>query len=493
MKRTPEIANRAATATSANIVPPTSRAAAGKALREKVPRELQGGWKEAKGRANPIDFLRKSDAGRLSELVPIRYGRMLQSPFAFYRGAAGVMAADLARTPSTGLKVQACGDCHLMNFGGFATPERNVVFDINDFDETSPAPWEWDVKRLAASIMLAGRSIGLSDSRARDCAMSSAGSYRKHMREFAKIDPLRVWYTNISAEDFIGMVPKASQKGVRKRVEKAAAGSGSELDFPKLAGTVGGQIRITDQPPLIFHPESTRGPEAQATLERIFRAYRETLPDDRRMLFDRYRLVDVAIKVVGVGSVGRRCWIALLMSEANDPLFLQIKEAVASVRREKRIRPSWPARGNGTATDAAGVGYFPGLDDGTRRPTILCAPVARCQDQAPGRDIQRRIAQCLRHGLRLGARPRARESERRIPNHQRLSGFVERRVRPGDGKIRVGLRGSSRARSCRPQVCGEERQGHGLSRVLALQLPFPKVSESMGNHDSKIVDAGGVD
>jgi uncharacterized protein (DUF2252 family) len=331
MKHTPEIAKLAAAASTAHFGSPADRAAAGKALRAKVPWELQGGWKEAKGRANPIDLLRKSDVGRLRELVPIRYGRMLQSPFAFYRGAAGVMAADLARTPSTDLKVQACGDCHLMNFGGFATPERNIVFDINDFDETSPAPWEWDVKRLAASIMLAGRSIGLSDSKARDCAMSSARNYRQHMREFSKIDPLRVWYANISAEDVIGMVPKASQKGVRKRVEKAAAGSGSELDFPKLAGTVSGQIRITDQPPLIFHPESTRAPEAQATLERIFRAYRETLPDDRRMLFDRYQLVDLAIKVVGIGSVGRRCWIALLMSEANDPLFLQIKEAVASV------------------------------------------------------------------------------------------------------------------------------------------------------------------
>jgi uncharacterized protein (DUF2252 family) len=281
--------------------------------------------------AKPDRILHKSDAGRMKELVPIRYDRMLQSPFAFYRGAAGLMASDLARTPNTGLKVQACGDCHLMNFGGFATPERDITFDINDFDETSPAAWEWDVKRLAASIVLAARSIGLSDSKGRDCPMTAARSYREHMREFSAMDPLRVWYTNISAEDIIGIVPKASQKNVRKRVEKAAAGSGSELDFPKLAGAVSGQIRITDQPPLIFHPEATRAPEAQATLDRIFRAYRETLSDDRRMLLDRYRLIDVAIKVVGVGSVGRRCWIALMMSEANNPLFLQFKEAVSSV------------------------------------------------------------------------------------------------------------------------------------------------------------------
>jgi uncharacterized protein (DUF2252 family) len=326
-----KVAKTSGSTRTANTVSPADRAAAGKALRDNVPRELHGGWKEAKGRANPVDLLHKSDAGRLKELVPIRYGRMLQSPFAFYRGSAGVMAADLARTPSTGLKVQACGDCHLMNFGGFATPERNIIFDINDFDETSPGPWEWDVKRLAASIVLAGRSIGLSDSKARDCAVSSARSYREHMHEFSKMDPLRVWYMNISSEEVIEMVPKALQKSVRKRVEKAAAGSGSELDFPKLAGAVGGQVRITNQPPLIFHLESTRAPEAMATLEQIFRAYRETLPDDRRMLYDRYRFVDLAIKVVGIGSVGRRCWIALMMSEANDPLFLQVKEAVQSV------------------------------------------------------------------------------------------------------------------------------------------------------------------
>jgi uncharacterized protein (DUF2252 family) len=312
-KHTQQDVRATAPAGRANIISPADRAVAGKALRDRLPRELQGGWKEFKGRGNPIDILHKSDAGRMKELVPIRYGRMLQSPFAFFRGAAGVMAADLARTPNTDLKVQACGDCHLMNFGGFATPERNIIFDINDFDETSPAPWEWDVKRLAASIVLAGRSIGLSDSEARDCAVSSARSYREHMHKFSRMDPLRVWYTNISAEEVIDMVPKALQKGVRNRVEKAAAGSGSELDFPKLAGAVGGQIRITDQPPLIFHPESTRAPEAMTTLKQIFRAYRETLPDDRRMLYDRYKFVDLAIKVVGIGSVGRRCWIALMM------------------------------------------------------------------------------------------------------------------------------------------------------------------------------------
>jgi uncharacterized protein (DUF2252 family) len=304
---------------------------AGKALRAKLPREQHGEWTEFKGRTSPIDILRKSNVDRMKELVPIRYGRMLRSPFAFYRGTAAVMASDLSNTPNTGLAVQACGDCHLMNFGGFATPERNIIFDINDFDETSPAPWEWDVKRLVASIVLAARSIGLSDRKGRDCAETAARSYREHMRELCGMDPLGVWYRNVSADDIIRIVPKTLRKNIKKRIDKAAARSGSDLDFPRLTKFVGGQTRITDQPPLIFHPDVKRGPKAQATLDRIFLAYRETLAGHRRILLDRYRLVDVAMKVVGVGSVGRRCWIALLMSEANNPLFLQFKEAVNSV------------------------------------------------------------------------------------------------------------------------------------------------------------------
>jgi uncharacterized protein (DUF2252 family) len=256
---------------------------------------------------------------------------MLSSPFAFYRGAAGVMAADLSRMPATGLKVQTCGDCHLLNFGGFATPERSIIFDINDFDETLPAPWEWDIKRLVASVVLAARSNGLSDRHGRDCAINCARKYREHMREFSRMDPLRIWYAETRATDFIESLPKALQKNVRKRIDKAAAHVGSEFDFPKLAGSAGGQIRITDQPPLIFHPDLSGTDDAPAIFDELFHAYRESLPDDRRPLVDRYRLVDVAIKVVGVGSVGRRCWIALMMSEGNEPLFLQFKEAVRSV------------------------------------------------------------------------------------------------------------------------------------------------------------------
>lgn len=307
------------------------RSAAGKALRDRTSRVEHGKWKRVEQRPDPIDILMAGDADRVPELVPIRYGRMMQSPFAFYRGAAAVMASDLANTPATGARVQACGDCHLMNFGGFATPERNILFDINDFDETLPAPWEWDIKRLVASFALAARSNGMSDREARDAAVTVSRAYRKRMTEFASMHPMDVWYARISSEDVIGLTPADEQVRIRKRVAKIAQQDGSEADFPKLAGMVGGRLSIRDAPPLIFHPEITHEPEFQAVLDQVMSDYRATLTDDRRVLLDRYHLVDAAIKVVGVGSVGRRCWIALLMSASNDPLFLQFKEAAASV------------------------------------------------------------------------------------------------------------------------------------------------------------------
>jgi len=255
---------------------------------------------------------------------------MLQSPFAFYRGAAGVMAADLVRTPATGLKVQTCGDCHLLNFGGFATPERSIIFDINDFDETLPAPWEWDIKRLVASIVLAARSNGLADHQGRDAAISCARKYREHMRQLSEMGPLQVWYAKTTYVDFLNSLPKRMRRGTKKRIEEVAARSGSELEFPKLASSARGQIRIIDHPPLIFHPEDIDSADS-AMFDQLFHDYRGSLSDDRRVLIERFRLIDAAVKVVGVGSVGRRCWIALMMSEGNDPLFLQFKEAVTSV------------------------------------------------------------------------------------------------------------------------------------------------------------------
>ncbi|HEX3671006.1 MAG TPA: DUF2252 domain-containing protein, partial [Candidatus Cybelea sp.] len=280
---------------------------------------------------DPLGILQAADADRIPELVPIRYGRMLVSPFAFYRGAAGVMAADLAHTPVTGVAVQACGDCHLKNFGGFATPERNIVFDINDFDETLPAPWEWDVKRLAASFVLAVRENGLSGRVARQVTVTCVETYRETIREFAGFDPLAVWYAKLNAEDFLARIPASDRARVERRIGKVAAKRGADVDYPRLAEVVGGETRIHDSPPLIFHPEVARTPDFAQQVGAILNEYRESLPHDRRVLFDRYQFVDAAIKVVGIGSVGTRCWIALLMSPANEPLFLQFKQAHASV------------------------------------------------------------------------------------------------------------------------------------------------------------------
>jgi uncharacterized protein (DUF2252 family) len=315
----------------AHVASTDERAAAGKALRDRIPRTLHAGWKSRADRPDPIALLQASDAERLPELIPIRYGRMLQSAFAFYRGAAAVMASDLAGTPDSGLRVQACGDCHLMNFGGFATPERNILFDINDFDETLPAPWEWDVKRLAVSFVLAARSQGLSDDLGRRAAADCVRSYRKHLRQYAQMAPLELWHVRVTGEDFIAAMPQDRRAALRARMDKALDRPGSEVDFPKLTDMVGGRLGIRDAPPLIFHPQEAHAPDFQAVVGQILASYRRTLSPDHRTLLDQYHFVDAAIKVVGVGSVGRRCWIVLLMSAANEPLFLQLKEAVASV------------------------------------------------------------------------------------------------------------------------------------------------------------------
>jgi uncharacterized protein (DUF2252 family) len=312
--------------------PAEERLTAGNSLRDKVPLAAHAAFRRDKEHIDPLAILQASDAGRLPNLVPIRYGRMLATPFTFYRGSAAVMAADLARTPATGQRVQACGDCHLLNFGGFATPERNILFDINDFDETLPAPWEWDIKRLVASFVLAARDNKLSDSDGRDAAIACARSYRKRLRAYSKMSPLDVWYARITAEDIIELAQdKAVKARIKARIDKAAAKGGSEVVFPELAGMVGGQMRIRDTPPLIYHPTQWSADEFQTLVEECIAAYRETLSDDRRELLDQYRIVDAAVKVVGIGSVGTVCYIVLMMSANNDPLFLQWKEARPSV------------------------------------------------------------------------------------------------------------------------------------------------------------------
>jgi uncharacterized protein (DUF2252 family) len=305
------------------------RMAEGKSLRDRVPRSSQAQWKPAPNRPDPIQLLKHSDRGRLETLLPIRYGRMKQSPFGFFRGAAALMAADLATTPSTKLRVQACGDCHIANFGGFGSPERRLVFDINDFDETLPAPWEWDVKRLAASIVLAGREMGVGDRHCTGAARDAVRCYRERMREYAEMRALEVWYSHLDAEIFIDEAQSAAARKRWSRIEKSARLQTAEHVFPKITAVRNGRLRIVDMPPLVYHPSDIAS--IGEHVRDIFARYRRTLPEERRVVLQRYHVVDVARKVVGVGSVGTRCDVALLMAGANDPLFLQFKQAGESV------------------------------------------------------------------------------------------------------------------------------------------------------------------
>jgi uncharacterized protein (DUF2252 family) len=309
------------------------RRAEGKALRDAVPRAEHSGWKPPKERKDPVEMVLAQNEGRLPDLVPIRHGRMSQSPFAFYRGSAAIMAADLAHTPSSGLRVQACGDAHLSNFGAFATPERAVIFDINDLDETLPAPWEWDIKRLTASVVLAGRHIQLKQSETARAARAAVRSYREHMAEYAFMTALDIWYDRIDLKRLIDAVPDEEERSrIEKKLEKARVRTVAEHDFPKLAEHVGSTPRIKDNPPLIFHSEEIYKKDAgTAELKAAWALYHESLPEHIRVLFDRFHLCDMAVKVVGVGSVGTACLIALFMAADDDPLFLQIKQANASV------------------------------------------------------------------------------------------------------------------------------------------------------------------
>jgi uncharacterized protein (DUF2252 family) len=312
------------------------RAAAGKAARSEAPRSTHAAWDPAADR-DPLAILEQQARSRVPELVPIRHGRMAVSPFAFFRGAAAVMAADLAATPVSGLRVQACGDAHLSNFGAFAAPDRRLVFDLNDFDESLPGPWEWDVKRLAASFAIAGRENGFKGRERAAAVLSAARAYREAMRAFASQSNLEVWYARLDVEAVMGEIeaePKLTAQ-VRKGVAKAQA-KNSMRALEKLTHIVDGELRIRSEPPLIVPAEElmpadeTR--DLEQTLLRVLDSYRATLPGDRQHLLDGYRFRHLARKVVGVGSVGTRAWIVLLTgADDSDPLFLQAKEAEASV------------------------------------------------------------------------------------------------------------------------------------------------------------------
>jgi len=304
----------------------------GRKLRQTVPRESHAGWSLATNRADPVDILIQCGKSRVQKLLPVRYARMAESPFAFLRGAASGMVADLAQVPSTGIRVQACGDCHLLNFGVYASPEGRAIFDINDFDETLPAPFEWDVKRLAASIVLAGRHAGLSERACAKAARAAVRAYREKLADLARLDPITAWNTRIDVLDIIATQEDEKLRARETlRITQSAAALPAYQDFPKLVGLARGAWRIKDNPPLIFHFDDLGHGEHGISTDEVFARYRETLPEERRVLYDRYRLVDCAFKVVGVGSVGTFCAVGLFMTPDEAPLFLQIKEAQASV------------------------------------------------------------------------------------------------------------------------------------------------------------------
>src|SRR5437899_3564670 len=325
---------RTGKATSVPVLPEgrDQRYAAGKALRRRVAREEHGKWTPARGRPDPVDLVIESSKGRIPELIPIRYGRMMVSPFTFYRGTANIMAADLAATPVSGLHAQLCGDCHLLNFGGYATPERRLVLDINDFDETLPGPWEWDLKRLTASFVFAARSNGFSAADQHEAALTCARSYREHMMEYADLPVLEIWYARLQLSDILATAHrKAARRRTQQQIKKARRKDVPEHEFPKLAQERHGKFTIKDAPPLIYHHPHLKMASSRENLQHALARYRESLSDARRVLLDRYQLMDFALKVVGVGSVGTLCAVGLLMAAEDDPLFLQVKQAGPSV------------------------------------------------------------------------------------------------------------------------------------------------------------------
>jgi uncharacterized protein (DUF2252 family) len=321
---------------------PSERRARGKAARAETPRASHAKFEPGSNRPDPVALLESQAEARVPDLVPIRYGRMLVSPFTFYRGAALIMANDLAATPRSGLRVQLCGDAHLSNFGVFASPERRLIFDLNDFDETLPGPWEWDVKRLAASITVAGRERGFSTNQRKRIVRATVAAYREAMREFAGMPNLKLWYSRLDTEAFMAEYGASVDSTVRKRAGKDLAKArtkDSMKAFEKLTSMVDGEPRIVADPPLIVPVEDLAAgidPEQLTDwIREMLRGYRSSLQPDRRQLLEQFRFVQIAHKVVGVGSVGTRAWIVLMLGrDGGDPLFLQAKQAQASVLEE---------------------------------------------------------------------------------------------------------------------------------------------------------------
>ena len=313
-----------------NVLPVMERRQAGQALRKIVPRSAHAHWAPSVARRDPVDILVESGRHRIASLLPIRYDRMRASPFAFFRGATAVMATDLADTPMTGLWVQAGGDCHMANFGTFASPEGLPVFDINDFDETLPAPFEWDIKRLATSFAVDALSRDLGDKAARHLAAASVEAYRRHMHELARLDPLTSWRSRVDVADVLDGIadPRLRDRELKRLQIATEAG---HAGYPKLVEKVKGHWRIKEKPPLILPLSGQRDDTHELVARTAFDSYRWSLPEECRILLDRYDLADVAFKVVGIGSVGTFCAIGLFVTRDDQTLLLQLKEAQTSV------------------------------------------------------------------------------------------------------------------------------------------------------------------
>ncbi len=314
---------------TSKIITKAERFQQGKALREKCSRSMHAKYESRSSSIDPIKLLEDTNIDRIPGLIAIRYQRMSESAFKFFRGSAIVQARDLENSPASGINVQLCGDCHLMNFGGFASAERSMVFDINDFDETFPGPWEWDIKRLLVSIELAARNLDFSKNVAENAVRAAVASYREHMSEFSEKTVLQRWYTQITVENLLEFFKKDKEMIDRIKCAKPRALSKtSEAIFPKLTETVKGSAKIKEDPPLIYHVQNLDLNQlAQASLEN----YRKSLQTDRQHLLERFHFQDAAVKVVGVGSVGMRCYVGLFLADEDDPLFLQVKEARRSV------------------------------------------------------------------------------------------------------------------------------------------------------------------
>jgi uncharacterized protein (DUF2252 family) len=330
---------RKTTADVRDVLTADQSAGAGRGAREEVPRAIHGDWEPAADRPDPVKVLEQQAESRVPELVPIRYGRMLASAFTFYRGAAAIMAMDLAGSPDSGLRVQACGDAHLSNFGAFAAPDRRLVMDVNDFDETLPGPWEWDVKRLAASFEIAGRDREFASKETRRAVLATVRAYREAMRKFAEMRNLDVWYARLDVDTLLAEIAKVGDRKLTKKAERNAEKAGKKNSlkaFDRLVHEVDGEPRFISDPPLLVPVRelipTDQVQKLEARLREVLDSYRKSLQQDRRRLLDGYRFVDMARKVVGVGSVGTRAWVLLFMGrDGQDPLLLQAKEAEASV------------------------------------------------------------------------------------------------------------------------------------------------------------------